>query len=211
MSNRNEIARSFLKFCKERNLKAGIEQQDGEVLDGKTYLELSFDDYGIIIPDDMKWHAIHRSLLNRIKSTAAAAASSSELECLICNEKCSTGTQGCSECGNEWCTECEIKKMLKDKGLSKCPFCRFQFGPVFEKMNIECHQYILLRTAHLRSSKIFRDETDPDWPTTTIFTRDGEIFIQPNLITIGGSTYFDHPDGTIRKGTILVNKRLGIN
>jgi len=51
-------------------------------------------------------------------------------ECSICSTKETKQTQRvtCTKCASDWCVDCYINIFRENKGIIKCPFCRFTYG-----------------------------------------------------------------------------------
>ena len=59
-------------------------------------------------------------------------------ECSICS---TTDIQKsrvtCTKCASEWCVNCYVSIFRTNKGIIKCPFCRFMYGQEFPEHMIE--------------------------------------------------------------------------
>jgi hypothetical protein len=65
--------------------------------------------------------------------------------CEICEDTKYTKTTskvGCSRCAKKFCMKCYFNMFRINLGISKCPFCRFEFGMELPKEAIE--EYILM-------------------------------------------------------------------
>lgn len=62
-------------------------------------------------------------------------------QCFICFSKFSNETQklrvSCAKCANDYCVDCYISIFRTNKGMIKCPFCRYTFGVEFPDSMIE--------------------------------------------------------------------------
>lgn len=59
-----------------------------------------------------------------------------ENTCKICEEETKKKTT-CSKCGENWCIKCYCSLLRTGQGLITCPFCRFEYGRVLTKNEIE--------------------------------------------------------------------------
>ena len=73
-------------------------------------------------------------------------------ECSICStNKIQKGRLTCGKCASDWCINCYISIFRTNKGLIKCPFCRFTYGEVFSDYMIEQGVQEILYNAGLKS------------------------------------------------------------
>jgi transcription elongation factor Elf1 len=43
----------------------------------------------------------------------------------------------CGKCASEWCVDCYINIFKTNKGIIKCPFCKFMYGQEFPEYMVE--------------------------------------------------------------------------
>lgn len=59
-------------------------------------------------------------------------------ECSICSTKeMQKRRVTCTKCASEWCIDCYISIFRTNKGIIKCPFCRFAYGQEFPEYMVE--------------------------------------------------------------------------
>lgn len=59
-------------------------------------------------------------------------------ECSICaTNELQKKRVTCTKCASEWCINCYISIFRTNKGIIKCPFCRFAYGEEFSEDMIE--------------------------------------------------------------------------
>ena len=59
-------------------------------------------------------------------------------ECSICSTKeIQTRRVTCTKCASDWCVNCYISIFRTNKGIIKCPFCRFAYGEEFPECMVE--------------------------------------------------------------------------
>ena len=80
---------------------------------------------------DNTWEDIKRNIDNKISNMKP-------LECSIClSEKIQKQKVSCAKCSFDLCVGCYINIFRTNKGLIKCPFCRYTYGNVFPDDMIE--------------------------------------------------------------------------
>jgi hypothetical protein len=57
-------------------------------------------------------------------------------ECSICSE-IQKRRVTCTKCASDWCVNCYISIFRTNKGIIKCPFCRFAYGEEFPECMVE--------------------------------------------------------------------------
>jgi len=57
-------------------------------------------------------------------------------ECSICSTEIQKRTS-CNKCAADWCVDCYVSIFRSNKGIIKCPFCRYEFGQVWPDDIIE--------------------------------------------------------------------------
>ena len=59
-------------------------------------------------------------------------------ECSICSTKeIQKRRVTCTKCASDWCVNCYISIFRTNKGIIKCPFCRFAYGEEFPECMVE--------------------------------------------------------------------------
>jgi len=59
-------------------------------------------------------------------------------ECSICStNEIQKRRVTCTKCANEWCVNCYIRIFRTNKGITKCPFCRYSIGEEFPEYMVE--------------------------------------------------------------------------
>lgn len=59
-------------------------------------------------------------------------------ECSICYTNVIIKRRvSCTKCASDWCIDCYINIFRTNKGIIKCPFCRFTYGNQFPDYMIE--------------------------------------------------------------------------
>ena len=59
-------------------------------------------------------------------------------ECSICSTKeIQKRRVTCNKCASDWCVNCYISIFRTNKGIIKCPFCRFAYGEEFPEYMVE--------------------------------------------------------------------------
>jgi len=59
-------------------------------------------------------------------------------ECYICSTKeIQKRRVTCTKCSSDWCVNCYINIFRTNKGIIKCPFCRFAYGEEFPEYMVE--------------------------------------------------------------------------
>jgi len=59
-------------------------------------------------------------------------------ECSICSTKeIQKRRVTCTKCASDWCVNCYISIFRTNKGIIKCPFCRFAYGEEFPEYMVE--------------------------------------------------------------------------
>jgi len=71
------------------------------------------------------WDEVKRNIDAKLKNIK---------ECEVCLTNINTKIVSCNKCSKYVCYECYINIIKSNKGISKCPYCRFEIG---EKMNEE--------------------------------------------------------------------------
>lgn len=76
----------------------------------------------ITVLRDSKWIDIKRRI-DKIVNTKI------EKICSICSEnKTIVHRISCTKCSADWCIDCYINIFRTNKGIIKCPFCRYSYG-----------------------------------------------------------------------------------
>jgi len=72
-------------------------------------------------------------------------------ECSICfTNEVQERRVTCTKCASDWCVNCYISIFRTNKGIIKCPFCRFAYGQEFPEHMIEiCVQQILQKSGQM--------------------------------------------------------------
>jgi hypothetical protein len=77
------------------------------------------------------WDEIKRHIYAKMRSER-------QDECFICsNEIIQKCRISCPKCASYWCLDCYISIFRTNKGVIKCPFCRFTYGQKFPDYMIE--------------------------------------------------------------------------
>ena len=87
-------------------------------------LELWFLDKNAImtIPKEDTWDEIKRHI-------DAKMSIEKQIECSICSTKTIQFCRvSCNKCASDWCIDCYINIFRTNKGIIKCPFCRYSYG-----------------------------------------------------------------------------------
>ena len=59
-------------------------------------------------------------------------------ECSICSTReIQIRRISCPKCANDWCTNCYVNIFRTNKGIVKCPFCRYTYGEKWPEHMIE--------------------------------------------------------------------------
>jgi len=67
-------------------------------------------------------------------------------ECSICYTKdIQKRRVTCTKCASDWCGNCYISIFRTNKGIIKCPFCRFAYGEEFPECMVEIGVQQILR------------------------------------------------------------------
>ena len=67
-------------------------------------------------------------------------------ECSICYTKdIQKRRVTCTKCASDWCANCYISIFRTNKGIIKCPFCRFAYGEEFPECMVEIGVQQILR------------------------------------------------------------------
>ena len=84
------------------------------------------------ILEDNNWEEIKRHIDVKLSSQRLD-------ECSICYTKEALNIRRvtCTKCASEFCIDCYIQIFRKNKGIIKCPFCRFTYGQEFPIYMIE--------------------------------------------------------------------------
>lgn len=84
------------------------------------FIEIIINNNNIItlLPDD-SWKQIQRHINKKLNYIIE--------DCSICFNEIKTNVS-CNKCGNNWCRDCYINIFRINKGIIKCPHCRFEFG-----------------------------------------------------------------------------------
>jgi hypothetical protein len=68
------------------------------------------------------WREIKRHIDAKISEKKSS-------ECPICSsEKIQKRRVSCTKCAEAWCVDCYINIFRANKGITKCPFCRYEVG-----------------------------------------------------------------------------------
>ena len=68
------------------------------------------------------WREIKRHIDTKISEKKSS-------ECPICSsEKIQQRRVSCTKCAEAWCVDCYINIFRANKGITKCPFCRYEVG-----------------------------------------------------------------------------------
>ena len=96
-------------------------------------IEIIFTDKKAIITilEDNTWDEIKHHIDAKISKDKTD-------ECSICStEEIQKRRVTCTKCASDWCTDCYINIFRVNKGIIKCPFCRFTYGEEFPDCMIE--------------------------------------------------------------------------
>ena len=58
-------------------------------------------------------------------------------ECSICSTNKIQKRVTCTKCASYWCVNCYINIFRANKGIIKCPFCRFAYGEEFPECMVD--------------------------------------------------------------------------
>jgi len=75
----------------------------------------------ITILEDNTWDEIKRHIDAKLNSDEY-------ISCSICSEDMKHKKVSCPHCANYWCIPCYINIFRANRGLIKCPYCRFEYG-----------------------------------------------------------------------------------
>ena len=73
------------------------------------------------ILDTNTWDEIKRHIDAKLNSK-------NNNSCSICLGDMSVKKVSCPKCANYWCIQCYIDIFKVNRGIIKCPYCRFQYG-----------------------------------------------------------------------------------
>ena len=75
-------------------------------------------------------------------------------ECSICSTKeIQKRRVTCTKCASDWCVNCYVSIFRTNKGIIKCPFCRFTYGQEFPEHMVEIGVKEILDSLHYRRFK----------------------------------------------------------
>jgi hypothetical protein len=60
-----------------------------------------------------------------------------DISCSICLEDMKSKRVSCSKCANYWCIPCYINIFKTNRGIIKCPYCRFEYGQLHSDEALE--------------------------------------------------------------------------
>ena len=84
-------------------------------------VEVVFRQSVITILDTNTWDEIKRHIDAKLNMNK-------DIDCSICCEDMKNKRVSCPKCANYWCIKCYINIYKINKGLIKCPYCRFEYG-----------------------------------------------------------------------------------
>lgn len=124
--NRNHLIHKIKDYLPNEKIQFRKNEDTG-------YLEIIFTDKKAImtILECNTWDEIKRHI-------DAKMSNEKNGECSICSTKeIQKGRVTCNKCAGEWCVNCYISIFRKNKGIIKCPFCRFAYGNEFPEYMVE--------------------------------------------------------------------------
>ena len=127
MTARNEVIRKIIDYIPDEKI------QFCKNLRGET--ELYFPDRNsmMTILEENTWEELKRIIDSKTRHQFRAT------QCEICLHAhlMQRASISCSKCAKRWCVGCNIKMFKNNKGLSKCPYCRYAIGVVIPDMIVE--------------------------------------------------------------------------
>lgn len=81
----------------------------------------------ITILYDNSWDEVKRHIYKKLEQNYG--------DCSICFNNISQNVS-CPKCSNNFCVECYINIFKSNKGLIKCPHCRFTYGNIMNNQQI---------------------------------------------------------------------------
>jgi len=123
---RNQLIHRIRDYLPNEKIQFNIHEITGD-------LEIIFTDKKAMMTvlDSNTWDEIKRHIdvkLSNEKSDECSICSTNELK---------KRRVTCTKCANEWCVNCYIRIFRANKGIIKCPFCRFSFGVEYPKYMVE--------------------------------------------------------------------------
>ena len=79
---------------------------------------------------------IESNTWDEIKRHIDAKMSNKQDDCSICSNKIKKRVT-CTKCASDWCVSCYVSIFRINKGIIKCPFCRFTYGQEFPEHMVE--------------------------------------------------------------------------
>jgi len=132
-SNRNQLIHKIKDYLPNEKIQFKKHEITGD-------LQIIFTDKKAImtILDSNTWDEIKRHIDAKISNK-------NNDNCSICStDELKNRRVTCTKCASEFCVTCYINIFRTNKGIIKCPFCRFAYGQEYPDYMIEvCIQKIL--------------------------------------------------------------------
>lgn len=124
--NHNQIIHKIIDYLPNEKIRLKKHEITGE-------LQLVFENKNAImtILKSNTWNEIKRHIDEKMSNNK-------KKECSICySAKIKKRRVTCPKCSSDWCVECYVSIFKTNKGIIKCPFCRFTYGQEFPDYMIE--------------------------------------------------------------------------
>ena len=126
MTTRNEMIRKIIDYIPNEKIKFGKNTC------GSTELYFTNKNSMMTIREENTWEELKRIIDSKI-------CQYTDTECEICLKPhlIQVARVSCCKCAKKWCIGCNIKMFNNNKGLSKCPYCRYVIGVVVPDEYVE--------------------------------------------------------------------------
>ncbi len=136
----NEIVHKIMDYVKNQKIQFSKCDYNDKYLNVRFTSKTNYC-VKVTIMDDDTWDEIKRRIDSRLNYKK-------ERDCSICSNTFENKIKAvhCKKCSVVYCTDCYINIFRTNKGIIKCPFCRFEFGDIYPAYMVEIAVQEILNT-----------------------------------------------------------------
>ena len=131
----NNLVRHILNYLSDAKIKFRKNPETGHV-----ELLLTEHQAQLTIFKDDNWDDLKRCIDRKMSRDK-------DVDCSICLEDMRGQRVSCPKCANDWCIDCYINIYKHNKGIIRCPYCRFEYGEEYPEGLIDIGVNEILKKA----------------------------------------------------------------